>query len=168
MPAWQFWPQERTEKFLALTALGWSAGLIAAELGLTRNAVIGKWHRSGIRHNQTPAEAEHVCKQRRSYKRRRPTTKVRPPPKFEFVVPRLRVVEPASPVSLNPKRLLELEPGNCRFPISPHFSRDYLFCGNPALGTYCPGHHWIAHDHAPSRKPQRFSLAPLWSANAQA
>jgi GcrA cell cycle regulator len=146
-----------------LDALGWSASLIGAELGVSRNAVIGKWNRLGIKHKVPPDGAERVVRQHRSYKRRRPTTKIWPSPIFKpVVVPRLRVVAPPAPVSLYPKGLLELKSGDCRFPISPDGSHDFLFCANPkAKGrSYCAGHYWIAHDHS-GRKSQRVSLPSL-------
>ena len=168
MPS-QRWPKERTEKFLALTELGWSAGMIAAELGLTRNAVIGKWHRSGISVKagtlRRDNPEQYFRKQRVSKVRRRPTTKLWSPPK----APRWRVVEAPPPaiVPLNPKRLLDLAPRDCRFSISGQSASDYLFCANPKLElqSYCAGHHWIAHNHEP-RKRTRVVLQPLWCAPA--
>jgi hypothetical protein len=166
------WTPAQLARFEELTAQGWSASLIGADIGKSRNAVIGKWNRSGISHKARIMRSdgvEHIFKQRRSYKRRRPTTILKPPPKFRFVAPRLRIVSPIAPPvpgSLNPKRLLELEAGDCRFPISPHGSRDFLFCGNPQLErqSYCAGHYWIAHDHTPGRKSQPVRLPPLWCA----
>lgn len=44
----QAWPDERVEALKRLAAEGYTGGEIAAELGLTRNQVVGKLWRMGI------------------------------------------------------------------------------------------------------------------------
>jgi hypothetical protein len=43
------WTEEATERLRGLAALGWSAGMIAAEIGATRNAIIGRCRRLGVK-----------------------------------------------------------------------------------------------------------------------
>jgi hypothetical protein len=42
------WPVEREQQMLELMSLGWTAEKIGTELGLTKNAVIGKRYRLGL------------------------------------------------------------------------------------------------------------------------
>jgi len=43
------WAAEKEAKFLRLINKGWSGGMIAKEMEITRNAVIGKAHRLGLK-----------------------------------------------------------------------------------------------------------------------
>jgi hypothetical protein len=48
------WSRERTERLAALWAEGKTTGQIARELGVSRNAVIGKAHRLGLQRRPSP------------------------------------------------------------------------------------------------------------------
>jgi len=175
----QWWPQERTDRLFELTALGWSAGKIAAEIGgITRNAVIGKWNRTGIRVEAAALAPDTftaiVRKERartakkayeiRTGRRSRPERTDPFRPRRPEIIPRF--VEQPALISRNPRPLLELEADECRFAISSHGTRNHVFCGNPALWPrepYCMGHCFIAYNQNP-RKPQKFTLPMLWCA----
>ena len=51
------WSEERTELLLKLWADGWSGGSIAARLGATRCAVLGKANRLGLCRETVAAKA---------------------------------------------------------------------------------------------------------------
>lgn len=117
------------EKTILLRTLwdnkGLSAAQIAAELGTSRNAVLGKAHRL----NLTPREPG---KSVRQFKPR-----VRSPAKEPEIAPEF--------VSLNPVRLLGLSDTNCHWPLSDALK--HFFCGDPTKprGPYCSHHLRIAH-----------------------
>jgi GcrA cell cycle regulator len=134
------WTEERIELLKQLTVEGRSASIIAALLGVTRNAVIGKWHRLRLSLNRPP--------------RPRPSR----PPRVPRAPAVIRKPQIAYITSLpfespeNPLTLFELEPHHCRWPVGleggPH-----LFCGNTVADgrSYCGRHCKMAHTDRPSR-----------------
>jgi GcrA cell cycle regulator len=60
-----------------------------------------------------------------------------------------------------PKTLLDLEPGDCRWPIGEPKHEDFHFCGRPhAPGRpYC-AHHWDMAFQPPRVRPQRPAVQP--------
>lgn len=135
------WTDERIERLRALHADGLSAGAIALELGcgLTRNAVIGKLDRSGIKQGRASVTLKSPAEKPAT---RPPRTRPRKP---SWNVP----TEPLPPEPLpiaepkprNTKTFAELRTGECRYPYGeePAVMR---FCGRPVyFGTsYCLHH----------------------------
>jgi len=155
-----WWTKEEYEGLLRLTPLGWSASEIGKTIGKSRNAVIGKWNRSGIRveaaalapdtfttivrkeRARTAKKAYEIRTGRRSRPERTDPFRPRRP---EIIH---RFVEQPALISRNPRPLLELEADECRFAISSHGTRNHIFCGNPALWprfSYCEGHCFMAY-----------------------
>lgn len=133
------WPQERTARLRALVAQGYSARQIGVELGVTRNAVIGKAHRMGLEY--TARKPARVTKPRkRLIKMTRPKA---------LPIPRPAVPEVASPNG--PIGIMELTAFTCRWPIGER--SPYRFCGTtkPAEGPYCREHTAIAVGHSTAR-----------------
>jgi hypothetical protein len=144
------WTEDRIGTLKRMFADGEAFSVIGNELGISRNAAIGKARRLGL-----PARGQGVnpiVRKNRSPKNRRPTTlagreaaRARPKP---APVVALSPPPPAPILVAPPPRnltVMELELDDCRWPITDH--PPHLFCGNlraPAL-RYCPFHARLAH-----------------------
>ncbi len=152
------WTAERVEQLRSFVATGMTCSQIAAEIGVTRNAVIGKIHRLGLSTERPAAAPAGSCRQRA----RRPRLLARRQ--------LLRLVSPeaasglceiaCAPVSVESAQrcsLLELTQGKCRWPISDagkdSGTADFVFCGNEAAAgfSYCAGHARMAY-RLPARR----------------
>ena len=119
------WTDERIAKLKELWEKGLSASQIAAELaeGVTRNAVIGKAHRLGLKSRPSPVKAD---------PKKKTKAKPKPPPK------KVEEVKDAE------KRigLLDLTERICKWPIGHPGEADFHFCGEPSVDglPYCQPH----------------------------
>lgn len=126
--AWHFdWTAERVAELTRLwCALGWSAGEIAREFGgaLSRNAVIGKVHRLGLKRG---FHAPSV----RIPPHRRPTALPPEPPHAPFTI-----------------RIEDLKYFHCRWPEGD--GPPFLYCGARCRpdSSYCEEHFRRAHSRA--------------------
>jgi GcrA cell cycle regulator len=135
------WTSERVERLKGCIGAGLSCSQIAAEIGVSRNAVIGKLNRLGLSKPRVALGRE-------------------PEPRRDAWRPRLltqhRILMelPAEPhpgetfVQSGPGcSLLELSPGNCRWPLSEPGTEDFRFCGNSQVEglPYCVGHARLAY-----------------------
>jgi GcrA cell cycle regulator len=136
------WFADRIERLKTLWNAGKSASVIGNELGVSRNAVIGKIHRlQGYKH--------------------RPPPKPKPPPPAPKWKP--KAPPPPEPVVLNVPSLNltidELKAGVCRYPHGT--ASPYFFCGQPTKegSPYCALHCRITLQRyqpgapAPERRP---------------
>jgi GcrA cell cycle regulator len=152
------WTSERIELLKRYLQSGLSCGQIAREIGVTRNAVIGKRNRLGLSRQKDVIGRQ--LEQRRAAKLARPKT----PRTWRPRRPRLNIFAqherlmavfsspqpPAEDIPIYSGRgctLLELSQGKCRWPISSPGADDFCFCGNePVQGLpYCLGHARIAY-----------------------
>jgi GcrA cell cycle regulator len=138
------WTTDRVELLKSHFEAGLTCREIAASIGVSRNAVIGKLSRLQLTRGPAPAEP-------------RPTKAARE--RSRKSVPRLQyqvlqaVYEHAQPfqeepiISDNRCSLLELSNERCRWPISTPGAEDFCFCGNtPVQGMpYCAGHTRLAY-----------------------
>lgn len=149
------WTPERVEQLRSFVVNGLTCSQIAAQIGVTRNAVIGKIHRLGLSPGRPPGSAARPCpprlRQPRAANQRR--------------LLRLmwsggaRVADaaaaPAAVDSAQPCSLLDLDRGKCRWPLgeSANGAGDFVFCGNTAVDgfSYCAGHARMAY-RAPARR----------------
>ena len=134
------WTAERVELLKSHFAAGLSCREIADNIGVSRNAVIGKLSRLNLTREKAgdarrPARTD-------AANRLRPRS-----------VPRLqyRLLEAAAndePIH-NAHRcsLLDLNEERCRWPISTPGAADFCFCGNPPIKglPYCAGHTRLAY-----------------------
>jgi GcrA cell cycle regulator len=134
------WTAERVELLKIHFAAGLSCREIADDIGVSRNAVIGKLSRLNLTREKA-AEARRPA---------RTDAANRPRPRS---VPRLqyRLLEAAAndePIH-NAHRcsLLDLSEERCRWPISTPGAADFCFCGNPPIKglPYCAGHTRLAY-----------------------
>lgn len=154
LPRSPTWSAHRVEELKRLVAAGYSCRQIADEIGVTRNAVIGKMNRLGLsRPKDIPARPRETAERKRAPWRPKIITQLqllmRLPP---APVPRL---EDITIVDGRGCSLLELSPGKCRWPINEPGAENFCFCGNTqATGfPYCVGHARIAY-----KQPARMRL----------
>jgi GcrA cell cycle regulator len=155
-PASQTWSAERVELLKRYVRAGFTCLQIAREIGVTRNAVIGKLNRLGLSRPSGSARAAARPQETNGSRMRRPrpikqrgilrTVFAEAPPAAA------EATEPAVP-SADRCTLLELAYDKCRWPISEPDAKDFSFCGNPAVAglSYCAGHARIAY-RTPARR----------------
>lgn len=157
LPSYFPWTEEQVEKLRKLTDDGLSCSQIAAQLGTSRNSVIGKQHRVGIRSKRPSTQSVARAKPRKSklYPERifKPYTKStrKPPMDFDnYQSPTMEVV----PLKLS---LLELKADQCRYPYGEPSNKDFFFCGLPAIEgrSYCLCHYQLTHTKGGWERPDR-------------
>jgi len=154
------WSEERVDALKGMWAGGFSARQIAARIGgCTRNAVIGKVHRLGLPGRKTQ---QRTCARSggarkppkpRSTAGQRTWNGHRPPREksergFELanlsdIAALATLLKPhAEDLAINRKPLVDLEHGDCHWPIGDPKTSDFGFCGAPVLQKrpYCQGH----------------------------
>jgi GcrA cell cycle regulator len=143
------WTPERVEQLRNFATSGLSSSQIAAEIGVTRNAVIGKLHRLGLAPGRPAGGPARTCPPRA----RRP----RHSPQREFLrlmfaqAPSIAsggaVTQSARVESTRPCSLFELARGTCRWPVDSPDVADLAFCGNESVAgfPYCAGHARMAY-----------------------
>lgn len=137
------WTSERLEQLRSYFEAGLSCRDIAANIGVSRNAVIGKLSRLNLTRS-TPDEL------RARRKRAAGPTAQRSTAKQQFQMLQEVYDQEADDVpivSANSCSLFELSEQRCRWPISTPGAEDFCFCGNPPLGgmPYCSGHYRLAY-----------------------
>jgi GcrA cell cycle regulator len=137
------WTTERIAVLKNRIDAGLSCAQIAREIGVSRNAVIGKAHRLGLSRFKSPvgqpgAVPSKVVRSRKVTQHRILRALRR--------VPQLEVAEVPGDCP-NRCSLLELQPWHCRWPISDPGAEDFGFCGNnPVEGLpYCAAHARLAY-----------------------
>jgi GcrA cell cycle regulator len=141
------WNTERLELLKIRFEAGLSCREIAADIGVSRNAVIGKLSRLNLRrdesgHERRPARKKTVKGQR---------SKATPRLQYQMLVALYAEPQPDVDDDTIPDQhrcsLLELSEAKCRWPISTPGAADFCFCGNlPVEGLpYCVGHTRLAY-----------------------
>ena len=155
------WSTERVERLRSFVTAGLTCSQIAAEIGVTRNAVIGKVHRLGLQTSGgRPGRRPSNLTQRmragpsdRSGETREPRSRIarmlRAATAGQTVVPfpSSSAVNPPPVENVLRCSLLELAGGGCRWPLSDPGKDDFGFCGNAAISgfSYCAGHARLAY-----------------------
>jgi len=147
------WTAERIEQLRNYVVSGLTCSQIAAEIGVTRNAVIGKIHRLGLAPGRPAAAPARSCPPR-----------VRRP-RFSSQRQALRLMYPGAPCaaevdaaipidSSHRCSLIELAQGKCRWPVGDPDTADFTFCGNEAITgfSYCAGHARMAYRYPAKRR----------------
>jgi GcrA cell cycle regulator len=138
----QTWTTERVDQLRRYVEAGFSCGQIAGEIGLSRNAVIGKIHRLGLWRGTAHTPRVRVRPRPAAFSQRRALAAAYA---SASMVGAAAAVDSAKRCSL-----LELAEGQCRWPISDPGAKDFCFCGNDAVGglSYCVGHARLAYRSA--------------------
>jgi GcrA cell cycle regulator len=151
------WTSERVQMLRSYVLAGLSCSQIAAEIGVTRNAVIGKIHRLGLTTGGKPGRRPAALAQRmREAGAQAPRRQSRITRIMRAIAASPNVVPfPPAEASANAPpvesaqrcSLLELGGGRCRWPLSDPGKADFGFCGNDAIPglSYCAGHARIAY-----------------------
>ena len=139
------WTDERIERLKSDFAAGLTCREIAADIGLSRNAVIGKLSRLNLTRGPKREERRVEARAARSLNTLARMQQEmlagiyaesgqpdRPPPDID---------------EANRCSLLELDENRCRWPISTPGADDFCFCGNTAPDgqPYCTGHSRLAY-----------------------
>ncbi len=127
------WTDERIAKLQKLWDEGLSASQIAEKLGdVTRNAVIGKAHRLGLKSRPSPVKQD--------------ASPAKPAAK--------KAKSPAKPTKVT---LLDLNERMCKWPIGHPGEEDFHFCGKKAEPgfPYCAGHCAEAYQSQQPRRDRR-------------
>jgi GcrA cell cycle regulator len=133
----QTWTTERIALLKNLMDAGLSCGQIAREIGVSRNAVIGKANRLGLSRFEKPGQTG-TRKNRNIAAKHRTLRTLWAKPQ----------VAPAEAVdSVSRCSLMELREWHCRWPCGDPNSKDFGFCGNPPVDglPYCSAHARIAY-----------------------
>jgi GcrA cell cycle regulator len=148
MPANQpTWTEERVELLKSRFAAGLSCREIAGDLGVSRNAVIGKLSRLNLTREKSGDARSSERKD--AAKGRGPKTL----PRLQYQMLRAVYGEPQAVADDEPIdsgqccSLLELSEQRCRWPINTPGAADFCFCGNTPLEglPYCAGHTRLAY-----------------------
>jgi GcrA cell cycle regulator len=140
------WTTERVELLKGHFAAGLSCSQIANEIGVSRNAVIGKLSRLNLTREKKPMPRREGTRSDRA----------RSVPRLQYRILRKLFSEAeAAPVEDSQNTihseqhcsLLELSEERCRWPINSPGEEDFCFCGNQPLGglPYCAGHSRLAY-----------------------
>jgi GcrA cell cycle regulator len=138
------WTAERVALLRSCVNTGLTCGQIADEIGVSRNAVIGKINRLGLSRGRSAV----VSGTRIGAPRRRPQVLTQ-----RLALEAMFASQPVyeDVVSAEPCSLLSLSPRKCRWPISASGNADFTFCGNITADgvSYCVGHARIAYRASP-------------------
>jgi GcrA cell cycle regulator len=143
------WTDERLELLKNRFEAGLSCRQIAAAIGVSRNAVIGKLSRLNLTRDNNGEERparKNAAKERRA--------KAAPRQQYQMLValygePQDVIDEPIQEPIHDGHRcsLLELSEERCRWPINTPGTDDFCFCGNMPIKSlpYCAGHSRLAY-----------------------
>ena len=146
-PSSPTWTDERIELLRQHFEAGLSCREIAADIGVSRNAVIGKLSRLNLTRGRTVDD-------RKTHDRGlAPGRARRAVPRLQYEMLATIYGETDAPVETGPIdeanrcSLLELSENRCRWPISSPGEDDFCFCGNnaPDGQSYCAGHSRLAY-----------------------
>ena len=147
------WTTERIELLKRHFSAGLSCREIANEIGVSRNAVIGKLSRLSLTREKKPEIRRAGAK----------TNRPRSVPRLQYRILRKLFAE-AVPVedggaihSEQHCTLLELSEERCRWPINSPGEEDFCFCGDRPLEglPYCPGHSRLAYQPGSRQRAAR-------------
>lgn len=141
------WTDERIELLRQHFEAGLSCREIAADISVSRNAVIGKLSRLNLTRGRTIDD-------RKVHDRGlAPARAPRTVPRLQYEMLATIYGETGAPMVTGPIddanrcSLLELAENRCRWPISTPGADDFCFCGNSAPDgqSYCAGHSRLAY-----------------------
>ena len=152
-PSTNTWTAERIAQLRQCVVTGLTCSEIAAEIGVSRNAVIGKIHRLGLSTGRPAGAPAQSCPPRAgrprapSQRRLLKIACLESPDGGEVIVLGTAVE------SAHPCALTELAERTCRWPLGDPMSDNFAYCGNDAINgfTYCVGHARMAYRSANRR-----------------
>ena len=153
------WTTERIDQLRSFVTAGLTCSQIAAEIGVTRNAVIGKIHRLGLSPGRPRGRQPSALAQRMRTARATPAHPRAPRSPIAQLLRAMTKLEGMNVVrfpsatetpaveSMKRCSLLELASHGCRWPLSDPGKADFGFCGNDLIAgvSYCAGHARLAY-----------------------
>jgi GcrA cell cycle regulator len=144
------WTEERLELLKTHFAAGLTCREIAGEIGVSRNAVIGKLSRLNLTRDGSdePRRAPRKDAARGPRPKSAPGTVSRLRQRIQLAFCERQPTADGPPIlSEHSCSLLELSEQSCRWPISTPGAADICFCGNTPLDglPYCAGHTRLAY-----------------------
>ena len=138
------WTTDRVELLKSHFEAGLTCREIAASIGVSRNAVIGKLARLEL--TRGPARAKPSPEKTARERSRKSIPRLQ----YQILQAVYENAQPLQEESIGSERrcsLFELSDKRCRWPISTPGADDFCFCGNtPVEGMpYCSGHHRLAY-----------------------
>jgi GcrA cell cycle regulator len=152
-PSSATWTHERIEQLRACVDNGMTCSQIAAAIGVSRNAVIGKIHRLGLSSGRPAGAGARANCPPRARHSRGPTQ--RRLLRLAYArAPLDEILSAIVVISTHPCSLIDIDAHQCRWPIGDPASTNFLFCGNDAIAgfTYCVGHARMAYRTTASRR----------------
>ena len=147
------WTPERIEQLRSCVGSGMTCSQIAAAIGVSRNAVIGKIHRLGLSSGRPAGAGSRANCPPRARHPRGPTQ--RRLLRLAYArAPLDEIMSGVVVISTHPCSLIDIDAHQCRWPIGDPASTNFLFCGNDAIAglTYCVGHARMAYRAPASRR----------------
>ena len=132
------WTDEKIDDLKKLWAKGLSTAEIGRELGVSKNAVVGKSHRLGLKPRPSPIAGKTA------------------EPAAPGAAPAAAAAAPAKPKAAKPAKpkevarigdIIDLGPQMCRWPFNDPGDEDFHFCGRQVTPSkpYCPEHCAVAY-----------------------
>jgi len=147
------WTSERIEQLRSCVESGMTCSQIAAAIGVSRNAVIGKIHRLGLSSGRPAgAGASANCPPRARHPRGPTQRRLL---RLAYArAPLDEIMSGMVVISTHPCSLIDIDAHQCRWPIGDPASTNFLFCGNNAIAgfAYCVGHARMAYRMPASRR----------------
>lgn len=139
------WTEPRLELLTTLWRDGQSASYILQQLDypFTRSAILGKVHRMGL--SKQAGGKPHAKSGYHRVDNWRPDgfrRKALPKTPHLFAQPEIMARIERSEFACT---FAQLGEGMCRYPFGAPGEADFAFCGRPADGTYCAGHHRLCY-----------------------
>lgn len=131
------WTDEKIEDLKKLWAKGLSTAEIGRELGVSKNAVVGKSHRLGLKPRPSPISGKPA-----------ETTAANGTAPAAAAPAKTKAVKPAKPkASEKIGDIIDLGPQMCRWPFNDPGDEDFHFCGRQVAPSkpYCPEHCAVAY-----------------------
>ena len=130
------WTAERIEQLRNFVVSGLTCSQIAAEIGVTRNAVIGKIHRLGLSPARPAGAPARSSPPRARSPRFAPQSRL-----FRLIDAQSPCIADAGaePMPIDSAKrcsLLEIAPDKCHWPIGDPHAADFAFCGNAAIAGF--------------------------------
>lgn len=137
------WSEERAERCAEMWKAGESAGTIANELGMTRNAVIGKVHRMGLHRRQRKLPLIVAKPARGIGGLKLARIRAAKPRKAKILA---AITDLAPEIVPNPVNFEQLAAHHCRWPVD-GAGWAMLYCGGDAVDglPYCGRHCRLAY-----------------------
>lgn len=137
------WTPERIQVLIALWNEGHSTSEIGRRLGITKNSVVGKVHRLGLKKRASPIRSGSTLTTKApSMRPARVRTETPAPAPAENAPAAEAAPAPQKKKTNGIVRLEALRPGMCSWPVGEPGAEDFHFCGDEVVPEkpYCADH----------------------------